>query len=214
MTDLPPLYVVCDADVCAGAGWRLADFARACLDGGARLLQIRAKSWSGQALLDVAAEVVDAARPAGAHVIVNDRADVALASGAWGVHVGQLDLPPRAVRTVAGDRLIVGLSTHSDAELEAALGTPADYLAIGPIFGTSTKDTGVPARGLEVLRASAGRARQRQRPVVAIGGITLARAAAVIDAGAQSVAVISDLLATGRPAERVRAYLTALEPRR
>lgn len=209
-TLLPRLYVVCDVDACAGAGWTPVDFAVACLDAGARLIQLRAKNLPGNAFLDIAAAVVDAARSTGAAVIVNDRADIAAASGAGGVHVGQEDLPPRAVRTIVGPSSMVGLSTHSDAQLRAALGEPIAYAAVGPVFGTTTKATGYEARGLDAVRAAAAVTAPFGVPLVAIGGITLARAVAVIEAGAVSVAIISDLLSTGRPAERVRAFLSAL----
>ncbi|MBM3772352.1 MAG: thiamine phosphate synthase [Acidimicrobiia bacterium] len=204
------LYVICDADACAGAGWSVVDFARACLDGGATLLQVRAKELPGGLFLDVAAAVVDVAREARALVIVNDRADVAAAAGAGGVHVGQEDLPPLAVRRLVGPSSVVGVSTHSDAQLRSALDQPIQYAAVGPVFGSTTKETGYEARGLEAVREAASITVPRQLPLVAIGGITLARAASVIAAGAQSVAVISDLLSTGRPAERVRAFLSAL----
>src|SRR4051794_19227890 len=126
MTALPSrLYAVCDADVCAGGGWTLIDFARACLDGGATLLQIRAKETGGAALLDTVAAVV--AHAAGALVIVNDRADIARLAGAGGVHVGQDDLPPAAVRAVAGGSAVIGLSTHTDRQLTDAVREPVDY---------------------------------------------------------------------------------------
>lgn len=207
---LPPLYVICDADVCAGAGWRLPDFAAACLDGGATLLQVRAKQLSGREFLDVAEAIVALARPAGGTVIINDRADIARLSGASGVHVGQEDLRPFAVRRIVGGAAVVGLSTHSDAQLADALEEPVSYVAIGPVFGTATKNTGYDPRGLEVVLAAAEAARAHQLPLVAIGGITLSRARMVIEAGAQSVAVISDLLSTGDPAGRVREFLRAL----
>ncbi len=207
---LSPLYVICDADVCAGAGWRLPDFAAACLDGGARLLQLRAKQLSGREFLDAAEAIVALARPTGATVIINDRADIARLSGASGVHVGQEDLPAFAVRRIVGGDAVVGLSTHSDAQLAAAFEEPVSYVAIGPVFGTATKDTGYDPRGIEVVRAAAEAARAEQLPLVAIGGITLSRARMVIEAGARSVAVISDLLSTGDPAGRVREYLRAL----
>lgn len=207
---LSPLYVICDADVCGGAGWRLPDFAAACLDGGATLLQVRAKELSGREFLDTAEAIVALARPRGATVIINDRADIARLSGASGVHVGQEDLPPFAVRRIVGGDAVVGLSTHSDAQLAAAFEEPVSYVAIGPVFGTATKDTGYDPRGIEVVRAAAEAARAQQLPLVAIGGITLSRARLVIEAGAQSVAVISDLLSTGDPAGRVQEFLRAL----
>lgn len=205
-----PLYVVCDADVCAGAGWALPDFASACLDGGARFLQLRAKGLSGRDFLAAAEALVRLAEPVGATVVINDRADIAAMAGAHGVHVGQEDLHPSAVRRLTGPSALVGLSTHSDEQLRAALAEPISYVATGPVFGTATKDTGYEPHGLDGVRYAAPTAHARGVPLVAIGGITLTRARAVVDAGAQAVAVISDLLSTGDPAARVRQYLAAL----
>jgi thiamine-phosphate pyrophosphorylase len=140
-------------------------------------------------------------------LVINDRADIARLSRAAGVHVGQDDLPVAEVRRLVGPDGVVGVSTHDAGQLDAALETSATYVAVGPIFGTSTKDTGYSARGIDLVRAAAGRG----KPVVAIGGITLSSAAAVIAAGAASVAVISDLLATGDPEARVREYLRAFD---
>jgi thiamine-phosphate pyrophosphorylase len=203
--------VVCDADVCAGAGWTLVDFARACRDGGATLLQIRAKDISGAALLDAAAAIV--AQAGDALVIVNDRADIARLAGAGGVHVGQDDLSPAAVRAIVGETAVVGLSTHTEPQLVDAFRQPVGpigYVAIGPVFGTATKNTGFDPLGLERVTAAATLAAAHELPLVAIGGITLARAAAVIDAGAQAIAVISDLLSTSDPGARVREFLRVL----
>jgi len=124
------------------------------------------------------------------------------------VHVGQNDLPVEAARRVAGPRALVGLSTHDTAQLEAGAASSADYLAVGPVFGTRTKETGYEAVGLDLVRRAAAIA--RRKPVVVIGGVTLGTAAAAIAAGATSVAVISDLLATGDPEARVREYLRRL----
>jgi thiamine-phosphate pyrophosphorylase len=208
---LAPLCAICDAEVCASRGWTVVDLASACLDGGARFLQIRSKRESGRWLFDVAMAVVRLAEPAGALVGVNDRADIARAAGAGGVHIGQEDLEAEAVRAIVGEGVVVGLSTHTDAQLGEALNLPVDYVAIGPVFTTSTKATGHDAVGLDRVRRAARRAGERGTPLVAIGGITLERAAEVLEAGAQSVAVISDLLATGDPAARVREYLKRLD---
>ena len=129
-------------------------------------------------------------------------------SGAAGAHVGQDDLAPRAVRQTLGPGAIVGYSTHTTAQVEAASTEPVTYIAIGPVFGTRTKATGYEPVGLALV-SDAARV-SRGLPVVAIGGITLETAPAVIEAGASSVAVISDLLAGGDPAARVRAFLDAL----
>jgi thiamine-phosphate pyrophosphorylase len=149
---------------------------------------------------------VRAARGANALVIVNDRADVAALSDASGVHVGQDDLSPTDVRRIAGSSAIVGVSTHSIGQVSLARTMPVDYIAVGPVFGTATKETGCQAVGLPLVRSAA----QGAHPIVAIGGITLDNAQSVLDAGATSVAVISDLLAHGDPEARVRAWIARL----
>lgn len=151
-----------------------------------------------------------ASRYPGASVVVNDRADIALLAGAGGVHVGQDDLSPAAVRTVVGEALIVGLSTHTASQIAEAVHQPISYLAVGPIFGTATKATGFEPVGLELVRAAARLAAPQCLSVVGIGGITLDTAGDVIAAGAHAVAVITDLLSTGDPASRVRAYVQRL----
>ena len=154
-------------------------------------------------------DVVARARPVGAIVIVNDRADLARLSGADGVHLGQDDLEPAAARRIVGDAALIGLSTHTIEQVRAACAAPVDYIAVGPVFGTSTKETGYRSVGTGFVREAAAAA--STKPIVAIGGVTLARARDVIDAGAASVAVISDLLSTGNPEARVREFVQALE---
>jgi thiamine-phosphate pyrophosphorylase len=144
----------------------------------------------------------------GATLVINDRVDLALMSGAPGVHVGQEDLPPDAVRALLGPQAIVGYSTHSMEQIEHALRVPVSYIAVGPVFGTRTKDTGYDAVGLNLVSAAARMA--GPVPVVAIGGITLANARSVIDAGAAAVAVIGDLLTDKDVRRRAGAYLRAL----
>jgi thiamine-phosphate pyrophosphorylase len=205
---LPPLQPILDVDAARAAGWSARDLATAFLDGGARLIQLRAKDARSGPLLDLCDLLVELARPYEAVVIVNDRADLARLSGAAGVHVGQDDLPPRAVRAIVGADAIVGYSTHTLTQLDAALAEPVSYVAVGPVFGTRTKATGYEPVGLELVTAAARRA--GTLPIVAIGGITLERAPSAIEAGAASVAVIGDLLAGGDPSGRVRAYLRAL----
>jgi thiamine-phosphate pyrophosphorylase len=179
--------------------------AEACLRGGAALLQLRHKSNASGVFLDLAERLVPVARERGGKVIVNDRADIAALSGADGVHVGQEDLSVEDARHVVGASAVVGLSTHTPAQVDAALATSATYVAVGPVFGTLTKKTGYDARGLELVRYASGKG----KPVVAIGGITLARAPEVIAAGAWAVALITDLLATGDVEQRAREYVTA-----
>jgi thiamine-phosphate diphosphorylase len=158
--------------------------------------------------LDLSDSLVALARDYQAALIVNDRVDVARLSGAAGVHVGQEDLPPAVAREQLGPAAVVGFSTHTVPQIDAALREPITYLAVGPIFGTATKDTGYTAVGLELVSAAAGRA--TALPVVAIGGVTLDNARSVIEAGAAAVAVISDLIADGDPEGRVKAYLREL----
>ena len=178
------------------------------LDGGAPLIQLRAKQLRSAPFVALCDTLVRAAEPYRASIIVNDRADLALMSGAAGVHVGQDDLPPAAARRLLGPGRQVGYSTHTTAQVEAASIEPVTYIAIGPVFGTQTKATGYEPIGLDLISEAARVS--RGLPVVAIGGITLETAPAVIEAGASSIAVISDLLAIGNPAARVRAFLDTL----
>jgi thiamine-phosphate pyrophosphorylase len=206
---LPALTAIVDADVTAAHGWTVPEAARACLNGGARLLQVRAKRAPSQALLEWCDEIVAAAAPFGAAVVVNDRADVARMTGAAGVHVGQDDLLPAKARAILGPAAIVGLSTHTREQVVSAGREPITYLAVGPIFGSRTKDTGYEAVGLDLVRFAVA-VGGTNLPAVAIGGVTLDRAEEVIAAGAASVAVIGDLFATGDPEARTREYVERL----
>jgi thiamine-phosphate pyrophosphorylase len=202
------LQAIVDVETAARAGWDPLLLARAFLDGGSRFLQIRAKRLSSDAFLQLCDGVVAAAAGYDAAVIVNDRVDLAQMARAAGAHVGQDDLAPAAARAQLGPEAIVGYSTHSLAQVDGALREPVSYVAVGPVFGTQTKDTGYAAVGLDLVAAAAQRA--GGRPVVAIGGITLDTAPSVIAAGASCVAVISDLLAGGNPTMRVRRFLDAV----
>lgn len=203
---LPPLYAILDDQAAALAGWDPVDLARAWLDAGVRLLQIRAKLASGARQMELCARIGELTHAAGALLVLNDRFDVALAAGVQAVHVGQDDVPVWAVRRWLGPEGIIGLSTHTREQIDAALYEPISYLAVGPVFGTSTKDTGYDAVGLALVEYAASKTTM---PIVAIGGITEARARSVIEAGAASVAVIGDLL-HGDPGDRVRAFLQVL----
>jgi thiamine-phosphate pyrophosphorylase len=183
------------------------------LDNGARFLQLRAKRAASGALFQTARAMVQRAAGVNGSVIVNDRADIARLADAAGVHVGQEDLAPSAIRAIVGDAALIGLSTHTSEQLKSALVEPVDYLAIGPVFGTATKATGYDPVGLDdVRRARAAIAVSSApgMPLVAIGGITLDNARSVIAAGADAVAVISDILATGDPGARVAAFMRTL----
>jgi thiamine-phosphate pyrophosphorylase len=206
---LPRLNAIVDVEFAERAGWRPIDLANAYLAGGARFLQLRAKNPPGDRFLELARAIAVAAHERDALFVVNDRADLARLSGADGVHIGQEDLPPAAVRRIVGDTAIVGRSTHTLEQLAVALAEPVSYVAVGPVFGTTTKATGYDAVGLARVGAAAAAAAGRV-PLVAIGGITLDTAPSVIDAGAASVAVIGDLLSTGDPAARVQEYCRRL----
>jgi len=204
---LAPLYAILDVDLTRARGWAPLDLLDAWLDAGIRLVQLRAKSLPFGPMLDLADAVIARARAAEGTVIVNDRADVARLSDADGVHLGQTDLGPAAVRQMIGAGRLIGLSTHTAAQVDAGLLQPIDYLAIGPVFATGSKAQPDPVVGLEGVRLAVQRA--GARPVVAIGGITLTRAREVLDSGAASVAVISDLL-TDDPRARARAWVALI----
>jgi thiamine-phosphate pyrophosphorylase len=206
----PFLYPIIDTEVCRARGLDPLTLAGAYVSGGARVLQLRHKVGSSAAFLELADSIVTLARPAGALVIINDRADIARLSGAGGVHVGQDDISPSDARKVAGASAVVGLSTHDARQINAALSTDATYIAVGPVFGTTTKETGYSARGLELLSQAAGRG----KPVVAIGGITLDRVPELVGAGATGVAVISDLLTGSNPEARTREFIARLSDSR
>ena len=207
---VPRLYAIVDVTVCARAGRAPLDVAAAFIDAGVRLLQVRGKSLAGGELLALVDAVAERARPSGAAVVVNDRVDVA-AAAATGVHVGQADLPVEVARRLLGPTALVGCSTHSLAELEPALAAPVSYVAYGPVFATATKANPDPVVGLDGVRAAARRAAAVGIPLVAIGGITLATAAAVVAAGADAVAVIGDLVGDEPPGARARRFLMALD---
>jgi thiamine-phosphate diphosphorylase len=198
-------YPIVDNDICHARGLHAAEVAAACFRGGAELVQLRVKTSASRVFLALADEVIAAARPHGATVIVNDRADIARMAAAGGVHVGQEDLPPEVARAVLG-RGVLGVSTHSAQQVDDALLTSTDYIAVGPVYATDSKATGYSPCGLDLVRYAARHA----TPIVAIGGITLERAGEVLAAGAAAVAVISDVIAAENVESRVREYVRAL----
>jgi thiamine-phosphate pyrophosphorylase len=206
---LPRLYAIADVGVLQARGVELRQFAEGLRDAGVSLVQLRDKSGSPEEVLHAAALLREVLGDA-CLLIMNDRVDLALLSGFNGVHVGQTDLSPHDARAVAQDtpRFVIGLSTHRDAQVRAAEATPADYLAIGPVFATGTKPDAEPVVGLEGIR----RARAlTTRPLVAIGGISRANCRSVLDAGADSVAVISGLIQPGESVAKVaRDFLDIL----
>jgi thiamine-phosphate pyrophosphorylase len=206
---VPPIYPIIDIDLCRLRGLDPETLVAASLAGGARILQIRTKSASGNAFLSICRDAVAMAAQVGALIIVNDRADIAALAGAAGVHVGQTDLPPETAQSIAGPHAIVGLSTHTPGQVDEALDGPARYVAVGPIFRTVTKDTGYDPRGLHLVQYAAGRG----KPIVGIGGISIDNAQSVLDAGASAVAVISDLIGERGTESRVREYLERISAR-
>lgn len=185
---LPDFYPILDEDWLRSSGRDPEEAARRLLKAGAEIIQLRRKSEFTRDAFEQALRLSRLIRGAGARFIVNDRADVALMVEADGVHLGQTDLPPAAVRGFAGDRLLIGYSTHNEEQLRAADAEPVDYLAFGPIFSTGSKRNPDPEVGLDQLRRMRALTR---KPLVAIGGINRERAADVRAAGADSVAVIS-----------------------
>ena len=197
--ELPKLYPITDRGL---SGLSHAEQVARLCEGGARLVQLREKRLSAREFYAEAVEALRVARSFGARLIINDRADVALAVGADGVHVGQDDMPPGAVRALLGVGACVGFSTHGVGQAIEAARLPVDYIAIGPAFATSSKENPDPVVGLEGVRRV--RAAVPGVPLVAIGGVTAENARAVLEAGADSVAVIGALLNTSDPAEITR----------
>jgi thiamine-phosphate pyrophosphorylase len=202
---LPKLYPITTAAVAATHPEQVEQMIR----GGATFIQIRDKDAGAKALLAAVRDAVAIANRAAARIIVNDRVDVALLAGAHGVHLGQDDLPPEEARKILGPDSIIGLSTHSVEQAVAALDELIDYIAIGPVYQTATKTDTDPIVGLEGVAAV--RNVIGDLALVAIGGIGLDNCRAVIDAGANSVAVISGLQRDDRSiAELTAAYLAKL----
>ena len=172
------------------------------------MIQYRNKRATGRELFETARELAEYLNPLGVQFIVNDRADVAALVGAGGVHVGQDDLGVEQARKVVGDGKLVGMSTHNAVQFRGALETSADYIAVGPVFATGSKENPDPVVGMGFVRETRG---MTDRPIVGIGGITLERAADVIEAGADSVAIISDILGADDVGKRAREYVDLLE---
>jgi thiamine-phosphate pyrophosphorylase len=198
---LPPLYVILDAALLPSDPIELT---KKLLDAGARLFQYRNKTSSSRELLHASQALCMTVRQHGGTFLVNDRADISRLAGASGVHLGQDDLSVAAARKVVGTDCLIGLSTHNSRQFAAAVDSSADYIAVGPIFPTIGKHNPDPVVGVDFIRTVR---KLTTKPIVAIGGITLERTREVIDAGADSVAVISDMLKAKNPADRVRQYL-------
>jgi len=207
---VPRLYAILDVDTAVARGLEPLTVVDAWLGAGIRLVQLRAKSLTFGPFLTLADEVARRVASAGGLFVVNDRVDVAALSGAGGLHLGQQDLTPAEARPIVGGGVVIGLSTHNPSQVVGALGAGGvDYLAIGPVFRTATKARPDPVVGVEGVRDAAARVGPAGVPLVAIGGITLETAAAVLSAGATSVAVIADLVAA-EPGARAREWLRAV----
>ncbi|HEY7164795.1 MAG TPA: thiamine phosphate synthase [Candidatus Binatia bacterium] len=198
---LPPLYAILDPEQTGNRS--PLDVLRDLLNGGTALVQLRAKLLSAREFLHLARETRALTRSFGCRLIVNDRSDIALACGADGVHLGQEDLPLCAARKLL-PQAIIGVSTHSLAQARAAERDGADYIGFGPMFGTKTKETGYSARGVDMLRELRAAVKL---PIAAIGGIAESNVREVWRAGADSAAIISDILKAERPAEKVKRIL-------
>jgi thiamine-phosphate pyrophosphorylase len=204
---LPRLYVILDATLLKISA---KECAKSVVDAGVRLIQYRNKHASARELFETSRELAEYLNPIGVQFIVNDRADVAVLAGARGVHVGQHDLGVEQTRRVMGEGKWVGISTHSVGQFGSALETSAEYIAVGPIFATGSKQSPDPVVGVRFVRETRA---MTDKPMVAIGGITLERAAEVIEAGADSVAIISDILRAENVGKRARQYVDLLERR-
>jgi thiamine-phosphate pyrophosphorylase len=203
------VYAIADAEILAETGGRpVAESVAAMARAGAGWIQLRAKRLPDDRLLELAVECREALRGMEARLWIDDRPDVAVLAGAAGVHVGQADLPPDAVRRVVGEALWIGRSTHDRDQLLAADRDPAvDVIAVGPVFRTATKEVPDPVVGLELLRWAR---RTTGKPLVAIGGIDASNISDVLAAGADAAAVVS-AVCRGDAEDGVRRLLAAAE---
>ncbi len=219
----PRLYTIVDRGTLDARGVRVGDFARELRDAGVTLLQYRDKVSGPQEILRAAGQIAAVFKGSGATLILNDRADLAVLAGWDGVHVGQGDLSVEDVRRMVVQknsrfpsgmterkartpmsletmRYVIGVSTHTDEQVRVADASEADYIAVGPVFATATKLNAEPVLGLEGVRRARALTR---KPIVAIGGITRQNARRVVDAGADSVAVIGGLFVPGESVRKV-----------
>jgi thiamine-phosphate pyrophosphorylase len=203
---LPPLYVILDAALLTTSE---VDVAKNLNDAGVRLFQYRNKRASTRELLQASSGLAAELAQRGALFFVNDRPDIAFLSGASGVHVGQNDLPIAESRAVMGKGKFLGISAHNLEQFRLAAMSDADYIALGPVFATDSKANPDPVVGTAMIQKAR---KLTQKPIVAIGGISLERVKEVMEAGADSVAVISDLLKAKDPAKRAGQFLDLLEP--
>jgi thiamine-phosphate pyrophosphorylase len=208
MPIFPSLYAILDSSSLTISEMTLAEMLA---ESGVELIQYRNKKAPSRELFEISKRLSAELAHRGVRFIVNDRPDIALLTGAGGVHVGQDDLAVEEARAICGAGRWVGVSTHTLEQVAAADRTSADYVAFGPIYATTTKQNPDAVVGTELLRQAR---RHTVKPLVAIGGITLERAAEVYGAGADSLAVVRDLICAANPGERARQYLAVAASRR
>ncbi len=199
---LPPVYPITDKTLAQKTSH--LSILRELVRGGAQLVQVRDKSTPVRELLRDLRQCVEFASAEGVTLIVNDRCDLVLSSGAMGVHLGQNDIPPEAARAILGSNKVIGFSTHSLAQVKRSLLLPIQYIGFGPIYATSTKESAAPVVG---LRRLAKACQTSPVPVVAIGGIGLEQVHEVLEMGAASVAVISALMQAKNLAGQMQRFL-------
>lgn len=202
---VPRLYVILDAGLIHRP---ILEFAQQLIGVGVRILQYRDKAGTSAAMLQTSKALARTSNEAGVTFLVNDRSEVAFLAGATGVHVGQDDLSVEQARSIVGPNRWVGVSTHNREQFARAAASSADYIAIGPVFATKSKANPDPVVGIELIRKLRS---MTAKPIVAIGGIHLDRAEEVLRAGANSVAVIGDILLAPDPIERARQFVQRLE---
>jgi thiamine-phosphate diphosphorylase len=208
LQDVPLLNVIIGGPLCAGQDY--AELARLAAVNGASLIQLREKDWDTRQLVDTAAKMARVCRQHGVLFVVNDRVDVASASGADGVHIGQEDLNPQMVRALLGPEKIIGVSAGSLTEAVAAVANGADYLGVGPVYPTTSKDCSCEAGGPGLVAEIAASV---SIPIIAIGGITPENTWPLIKAGAAGVAVISSILAAADPVMVINEFREVLKRR-
>ncbi len=203
---LPRIYPITD---CGLSGKTHTEQVKLLVEGGAKLIQLREKNASSGKFYADALEALMIARDRKVKIIINDRCDIAYLIGADGVHLGQEDLPPEYARRLLGEDIIIGYSTHNPTQALQAVKMPVDYISVGPIFPTQTKSNPDPVVGLEGLREI--RHLVGSFPIVAIGGITIQNAEQVLEAGASSVAVISDIVKSENIIEKMKDFASLLQ---
>lgn len=199
------LYLVTDRDLSRGRS--LEEVIAKAVNGGTTMVQLREKRASSREFYESALRIKQILKGTGVPLIINDRADIAFAADADGVHLGQSDLPPEMARKILGKDKIIGLSIETQKEAELANALDVDYIAVSPVFGTPTKTDTAPALGLEGLRKIAG---ITKHPLTGIGGIHLSNAREIIKAGADGIAVVSEIMSAEDPELAAKMLLTGM----